>query len=97
MGAGVAMFDYDNDGWLDLFFANGARLQDPVPREASLDKADPRYWNRLYHNNRDGTFTDKTEEAGLQGRLYGMGVATADYDNDGNVDLLVTNLGGNIL
>jgi enediyne biosynthesis protein E4 len=97
MGAGVAMFDYDNDGWLDLFFVNGAKLQDPMPRSASPDKADPRYWNRLYRNNRDGTFTDVTERAGLQGRLYGMGVATGDYDNDGNVDLLVTNLGGNIL
>jgi hypothetical protein len=97
MGAGVAMFDYDNDGWLDLFFVNGAKLQDPMPRSASPDKADPCYWNRLYRNNRDGTFTDVTERAGLQGRLYGMGVATGDYDNDGNVDLLVTNLGGNIL
>ena len=97
MGAGVAMFDYDNDGWLDLFFVNGAKLQDPMPRGSSPDKSDPRYWNRLYHNNRDGTFSDITEKAGLQGRLYGMGVATGDYDNDGNVDLLVTNLGGNIL
>ena len=97
MGAGVAMFDYDNDGCLDLFFVNGARLQDPMPHSASPDKSDPRYWNRLYHNNRDGTFTDVTEKAGLQGRLYGMGVATGDYNNDGNVDLLVTNLGGNIL
>jgi hypothetical protein len=97
MGAGVAILDYDNDGWLDLFFVNGAKLQDPMPRGSSPDKSDPRYWNRLYHNNRDGTFTDITEKAGLQGRLYGMGVATGDYDNDGNVDLLVTNLGGNIL
>jgi len=97
MGAGVAMFDYDNDGWLDLFFVNGAKLKDPMPRGSSPDKSDPGYWNRLYHNNRDGTFTDITEKAGLQGRLYGMGVATGDYDNDGNVDLLVTNLGGNIL
>jgi len=68
-----------------------------MPRGSSPDKSDPRNWNRLYHNNRDGTFTDITEKAGLQGRLYGMGVATGDYDNDGNVDLLVTNLGGNIL
>ncbi len=97
MGAGVAMFDYDNDGWLDLFFANGAKILDPMPRGISPDKSDPRFWNRLYHNNRDGTFTDVTEKAGLQGRLYGMGVATGDYDNDGNADLLVTNLGGNTL
>jgi enediyne biosynthesis protein E4 len=97
MGGGVAMLDYDNDGWLDLFFVNGAKLLDPMPRGSSPDKSDPRYWNRLYHNNRDGTFTDITEKAGLQGRLYGMGVATGDYDNDGYVDFLVTNLGGNIL
>ena len=97
MGGGVAMFDYDNDGWLDLFFVNGARIEDPMPRGASPDKSDPRFWNRLYHNNRDGTFTDVTEAAGLQGRLYGMGVATGDYDNDGHVDLLVTNLGGTTL
>jgi hypothetical protein len=97
MSGGVAMFDYDNDGWLDLFFVNGARIQDPMPRGAAPDKSDPRFWNRLYRNNRDGTFTDVTESAGLQGRLYGMGVATGDYDNDGNVDLLVTNLGGNTL
>jgi hypothetical protein len=97
MGAGVAMFDYDNDGWLDLFFVNGAKILDPMPPGSSPDKSDPRYWNRLYHNNGDGTFTDVTEKAGLQGRFYGMGVATGDYDNDGNVDLLVTNLGGNIL
>ena len=97
MSGGVAMFDYDNDGWLDIFFVNGARIQDPMPRGAAPDKSDPRFWNRLYRNNRDGTFTDVTETAGLQGRLYGMGVATGDYDNDGNVDLLVTNLGGNSL
>jgi hypothetical protein len=97
MVGGVAMFDYDNDGWLDLFFVNGAKLLDPMPHGATPDKSDPRFWNRLYRNNRDGTFTDVTEKAGLQGHFYGMGVATGDYDNDGNVDLLVTNLGGNIL
>ncbi len=97
MGAGVAMFDYDNDGRLDLFFINGAALQDPMPPAAAPDKTNPRYWNRLYHNNGDGTFTDVTEKAGLQGRGYGMGVATGDFDNDGHVDLLVTNFGGNIL
>jgi len=97
MGAGVAMLDYDNDGWLDLFFVNGAQIQDPMPRGAAADKSEPRFWNRLYRNNRDGTFTDITETAGLKGHSYGMGVATGDYDNDGNIDLLVTNLGGNIL
>jgi hypothetical protein len=97
MGAGVAMFDYDNDGYLDLFFVNGALIRDPMPQGAVPDKSDPRFWNRLYRNNRDGTFTDVTEKAGLQGGLYGMGVATGDYDNDGNTDLLVTNLSGNTL
>ncbi len=97
MGAGVAMFDYDNDGRLDLFFVNGARILDPMPSGTSPDKSDPRFWNRLYHNNGDGTFSDVTEVAGLRGHSYGMGVAAGDYDNDGNVDLLVTNLGGNTL
>jgi hypothetical protein len=97
MGAGVAMFDYDNDGYLDLFFVNGALIRDPMPQGADPDKSQPRFWNRLFRNNRDGTFTDVTEKANLQGRLYGMGVATGDYDNDGNMDLLVTNLGGNTL
>src|SRR5260370_1280392 len=97
MGAGAAMFDYDNDGFLDLFFVNGALIRNPMPQGAVPDKSDPRFWNRLYRNNHDGTFTDVTVKAGLQGRFYGMGVATGDYDNDGNSDLLVTNLGGNIL
>jgi enediyne biosynthesis protein E4 len=97
MGAGVAMFDYDNDGRMDLFFVNGALLQDPMPAGAKPDKSDPRFWNRLYHNNGDGTFTDVTVKAGLQGHGYGMGVAAGDYDNDGFTDLLVTNLGGNTL
>ena len=61
MVGGVAMFDYDNDGWLDLFFVNGAKLLDPMPHGAAPDKSDPRFWNRLYKNNRDRTFTDVTE------------------------------------
>jgi enediyne biosynthesis protein E4 len=97
MGAGVAMFDYNNDGRLDLFFVNGALLQNPMPAGAMPDKRDPRFWNRLYRNNGDGTFADVTEKAGLQGHGYGMGVASGDYDNDGYTDLLVTNLGGNTL
>ena len=97
MGSGVAMFDYDNDGRLDLFFVNGASLVDPMPPGREPDKSDPRFWNRLYHNNGDGTFTDVTKRAGLQGHSYGMGVAAGDYDNDGHSDLYVTNFGRNIL
>ena len=97
MGGGVAIFDYNNDGRPDLFFVNGARLTDPMAAGQRPDKSEPRYWDRLYRNNGDGTFTDVTEAAGVRGRYYGMGVAVADYDNDGNADLYVTGLGGNIL
>ncbi len=82
MTGGVALFDYNNDGLLDIFFTNGAALP-------SFDKSDPAYWNRLYRNNGDGTFTDVTESAGLKGKCYSMGVAAGDYDNDGYVDLYV--------
>src|SRR5256885_5843926 len=78
MGAGVAMFDYDDDGYQDLFFFNGARLLDPMPSGASPDKSDSRFWNRMYRNNGDGTFTDVTKNAGLRGFSYGMGVATGE-------------------
>jgi len=97
MSAGVAMLDYDGDGRLDLFFVNGAALKDPMTVTDRPDKTNPIYWNRLYHNNGDGTFTDVTIKAGLQGHSYGMGVAVADYDNDGLPDIYVTNLGENIL
>ena len=90
MLAGVAIFDYNNDGLMDLYFVNGARLPD-------MDKSDPRYWNRLYRNNGDGTFTDVTEKAGVRGAGFGMGVAAADYDNDGWVDLYVTGVNRNQL
>ncbi len=97
MGAGVAAFDYDKDGFLDLFFVNAAELVDPMPAEAVPDKSQPRYWNRLYRNNGKGSFRDVTEAAGLEGHSYGMGVAVGDYDNDGDSDLYVTNFGSNIL
>src|SRR6266478_5580371 len=97
MGAGVALFDYDNDGRLDVFLVNGAPLSDPTPKGAIPKKSGPPYWNRLYHQKRDGTFEDATEKAGLQGTGYGMGVAVGDYDNDGYEDLYVTALGGNKL
>src|SRR5947208_5098161 len=97
MGGGVAIFDYDNDGRMDLFFTNGALLKDPMPKGAMPDKNDPRFWNRLYHQKADGTFEDVTERAGLQGQGYGMGVAVGDYDNDGFEDLFVTAYGSNRL
>ena len=97
MGSGVALFDYDNDGLLDIFFVNGAPLSDPVAKDAIPQKTGPKYWNRLFHQKRDGTFEDVTEKAGLQGIGYGMGVAVGDYDNDGYEDLYVTAYGGNRL
>lgn len=97
MPGGVAMFDYDGDGFVDLYFVNGAKLDDPMPPGKAPDKSDPRFWNRLYHNNGDGTFTDVTEKAGVRGQGYGMGVAVGDYDNNGHADLYVTNFGRNIL
>jgi len=97
MGGGAALFDYDNDGLLDLFLVNGAPLTDPTPKGTIPQKSGPQYWNRLYHQTRDGTFEDVTEKAGLQGSAYGMGVAVGDYDNDGNEDLYVTAYGGNRL
>jgi hypothetical protein len=100
MGGGVALFDYDNDGRLDVFFTNGAKLEDPMPPGKEPDKSDPRYWNRLYHQNGDGTFQDVSEEAGLTGmpqNRYGMGAAVGDYDNDGFQDLYLTNYGDNTL
>ena len=93
MTGGVALLDYDNDGWPDVYFVNGARLKDPQPVGETLDKSSPEFWNRLYRNNRDGTFSDVTEMAGVQGRGYGMGVAAADFNNDGFVDLFITNFG----
>lgn len=97
MGSGVALFDYDNDGRLDIFLVNGAPLSDPTPKGAIPQKTGPAYWNRLYHQKKDGTFEDVTEKAGLQGVGYGMGVAVGDYDNDGFEDLFVTAYGGNKL
>ena len=100
MGGGVALFDYDNDGRLDIFFTNGAKLDDPMSDGKHPDKSEPKFWNRLYHQNADGTFTDVTEKAGLTGmpqNHYDMGVAVGDYDNDGFEDIYVTGYGGNSL
>lgn len=90
MVAGVALLDYDNDGYLDIYLVNGAAIP-------SLKKESPAYWNRLFHNNRDGTFTDVTEKAGVAGAGYGMGVAVGDYDNDGLPDLFLANVTSNQL
>jgi hypothetical protein len=87
MGAGVALFDYDNDGRLDIYLVNGAPLSDPTPRGTVPQKTDSQYWNRLYHQKAEGTFEDVTEKAGLEGTGYAMGVAVGDYDNDGFEDL----------
>lgn len=97
MGGGVALLDYDNDGRLDIYFTNGAALTDPMTGGAEPDKHDPRFWNRLYRQKPDGTFSDVTELAGVKGNGYCFGVAAGDYDNDGFVDLYVTAYGGNIL
>ena len=87
---GVALLDYDNDGYLDIFFTNGATLP-------GLAKEGDKFSNRLYHNNHDGTFTDVTGRAGLRGEGYSVGAAAADYDNDGRTDLYVTGFNGNFL
>jgi len=89
MGPGVALFDYDNDGWMDLYFVNSGPADFFHPTKPLC--------NALYRNNRDGTFTDVTEKAGVAGRDFGIGVATADYDRDGWTDILVTTYGRLIL
>ena len=90
MVAGVALLDYDGDGWLDLYAVNGGEL----PR---AEKTGPEHWNRLFHNDGHGRFTDVTERAGVAGRGYDLGVATGDYDNDGHVDIFVAGLRRNTL
>ena len=97
MVGGVALLDYNGDGRLDLFFVNGAALDDPMPPGQAPVKSETRYWNRLYRQNADHTFTDVTAAAGLAGHSYGQGAAVGDYDNDGRPDLYLTNYGDNIL
>ena len=97
MGSGAALFDYDNDGLLDIYFVNGARITDPTAPGTVPQKPGPDYWNRLFHQKKDGTFEDVTERAGVSGVGYGMGVAIGDYDNDGREDLYVTGFGRNTL
>jgi hypothetical protein len=97
MGSGVALFDCDNDNRLDLYLVNGAPYSDPEPKGSIPQKTGPEYWNRMYHQKPDGSFEDITEKSGLKGAGYGMGVAVADYDNDGLEDIFVTSYGGNHL
>ena len=87
MGSGIAFFDYDNDGWLDIFVLSGSRLEGP-PAGAT---------NRLYKNNRDGTFSDVTAKAGLTRTGWAYGVTIADYNNDGFEDIFITYWGQNVL
>jgi hypothetical protein len=100
MPGGVALFDYNNDGLLDIFLVNGGQIGDVLHVPENFNRSDPRFWNRLYRQNPDGSFTDTTESCGLAkagNGNYGMGVAVGDYDNDGNSDLYVTSYGKNIL
>ena len=90
MGSGVGLLDYDGDGYLDIFLLNGAKIETEMKPGMSPDKSQSPYWNRLFRNNHDWTFTDVTERAGVQGKGYSMGVAVGDYDNDGRPDLYVT-------
>jgi len=89
VGAGCAFLDYDNDGWMDIYFVNSGPSDFFTPTTPLK--------NALYHNNHDGTFTNVTDQAGVAGGKFGMGVAAADFDGDGYVDLYVTNYGSNIL
>ena len=102
MPGGVALFDYNNDGLLDIFLMNGGRITEGLHVPETFERSNPRYWNRLYRQNRDGSFLDVTQAAGLANAgngNYGMGVAGGgwsvsagffDYDNDGRLDLFVT-------
>ncbi|MEP6533953.1 MAG: CRTAC1 family protein [Bryobacteraceae bacterium] len=89
MGPGVAIFDFDNDGWMDLYFTNSGPADFFGPKKPLR--------NALYRNNHDGKFIDVTEKAGVRGRDFGIGVTTCDYNNDGWTDLFLTNYGTNVL
>ncbi len=99
MGGGVALFDFDSDGDLDIYFTNGAKIDDPMLPGKKPEKLDPKYWNRLYRNDGNWKFTDVTGKAGLSGSGtgYGMGAAVGDYDNDGFQDVYLTTIDGNAL
>lgn len=89
MCGGIAVFDYDNDGWMDIFLVNGSTLEDM--------KAGKCHSSKLYRNNHDGTFTDVTAKSGINHCGWGFGAAVGDYDNDGNEDLYITYLDGAVL
>ena len=89
VGAGCAIFDYDNDGWMDIYLVNSGPADFFTPNRPLT--------NALYHNNHDGTFSDVTDKAGVAGGTFGMGAAAADYDGDGWIDLYVTSYGRNVL
>jgi hypothetical protein len=89
MGSGGLFFDYDNDGWIDIFLVDGGSEADPTVARTAR--------HRLYHNRRNGTFEDVTARSDIRHREYGMGACAGDYDNDGLVDLYITNVGPNVL
>jgi hypothetical protein len=89
-GSGVALLDYDNDGWLDIYLVNGSTV-------SAMKSKEPAPRAMLFHNNHDGTFTDVTEKAGVANERWGFGVAVGDYDNDGWPDIYVSNYGKNRL
>ncbi len=90
MAGGIAAFDYDGDGLIDIFFTNGAEFP-------TMEKTSPKYWNRLFRNLGGGRFEDVTQKTGLAGAGYSIGASVADYDGDGRVDLFVTGVNGNHL
>ena len=100
MGGGVGLLDYDADGLLDIFLLNGGGLNIQEDKSVKVDRSGPKYLNKLYRNQGDGSFRDVTEKAGVSGEGhtgYGMGVAAGDFDNDGFVDLYATHFGPNVL
>ncbi|HRH45444.1 MAG TPA: CRTAC1 family protein [Pyrinomonadaceae bacterium] len=93
-GGGIAIFDFDNDGLMDLFFTNGAEISEKMPKNAMPEKTNSKFWDRLFRQLPDGKFTDVTEKAGVAGTSYSFGVAVGDFNKDGFQDLFVTRYGG---